>query len=112
MSMAFAVEAPPFREDAKGGLRIGASRVLVELVIRAFKDGATPEAIVQRYPTTTLPDIYGVIAYYLRHRAEMEAYLMTREHQAQEVRARIEAQQRDVAELRQRLLARQQTPVG
>jgi len=37
--------------------------VLVELVIQAFQDGATPEAIVQRYPTTTLADIYAVIAY-------------------------------------------------
>ena len=51
-----------------GGLRVGRSRVLLELVIRAFQDGATPEAIVQRYPTTTLADIYAVVAYYLRHR--------------------------------------------
>lgn len=108
MSMVFAAEAPPFREDEKGGLRVGKSRVLVELVIRAFKDGATPEAIVQRYPTATLTDIYGVLAYYLRHRSEMEAYLMTRERQAQEVQERIEGQQRDIAELRQRLLTHQQ----
>lgn len=108
MSMIFAAEAPPFREDKKGGLRVGKSRVLVELIIRAFKDGATPETIAQRYPTATLTDIYGVLAYYLRHRPEMEAYLMTRERQAQEVQERIEAQQRDTAELRQRLLTRQQ----
>jgi uncharacterized protein (DUF433 family) len=107
MSMVFAAEAPPFREDEKGGVRVGGSRVLVELVLRAFQEGATPEAIAQRYPTTTLTDIYGVIAYYLRHRAEMEAYLTTRERQSQEVRERIEAQQRDTAALRQRLLARQ-----
>lgn len=109
MSMVFAAETPPFREDTKGGLRVGESRVLVELVIRAFKDGATPEAIAQRYSTTTLTDIYGVIAYYLRHRPEMEAYLRTRERQAQAVRERIDAQQRDTTELRQRLLARQLT---
>ena len=108
MSMVFTAEAPPFREDAKGGLRVGESRVLVELVLRAFQDGATPEAIAQRYPTTTLTDIYGVIAYYLRHRPEMEAYLRTRERQAQDTRERIEAQQRDTTELRNRLLARQQ----
>jgi hypothetical protein len=41
-------EAPPLQRDASGALRVGHSRVLVELVIRAFQDGATPEAIAQR----------------------------------------------------------------
>jgi uncharacterized protein (DUF433 family) len=45
-------------------------------VIRAFQDGATPETIAQRYTTATLADIYAVIAYYLRHREDVEAYLV------------------------------------
>ena len=61
-------EAPPVRRDASGALRVGRSRVLVELVIRAFQDGATPEAIAQRYPTAMLADSYAVIAYFLHHR--------------------------------------------
>ena len=65
MSVVIETEAPPLQQDATGALRIGASRVLLELVIQAFQDGATPETIVQRYPTTTLSDIYAVIAYYL-----------------------------------------------
>ena len=44
-------EAPPLAEDASGALRIGSSRVLLEIVVRAFQDGATPETIVQRYST-------------------------------------------------------------
>ena len=71
MALIIQPEAPPLCQDASGVLRVGASRVLVELVIRAFQDGATPEAIAQRYPTTTLADIYAVIAYYLRHRQEV-----------------------------------------
>jgi uncharacterized protein (DUF433 family) len=65
----------------------------LELVIRAFEDGATPEVIVQRYPTTTLADIYTVIAYYLRHRALVERYLAERERQAEELRQTIETRQ-------------------
>ena len=65
-------DPPPLREDTAGALRVGNSRALLELVIRAFQDGATPETIVQRYSTLTLPDVYGVIAYYLRHRDEIE----------------------------------------
>jgi uncharacterized protein (DUF433 family) len=103
-------EAPPLREDASGALRVGASRVLLELVLRAFQDGATPEAIVQRYSTLALPDVYAVIAYYLRHRSEVEGYLAQREQKAEEVRQRLERQQGDLGETRARLLARQVRP--
>jgi uncharacterized protein (DUF433 family) len=109
MEIILQTEGPPLRRDASGAFRIGHSRVLLELVIRAFQDGATPEAIAQRYPTPTLADIYAVIAYYLRHREDIEAYLAEREQQAQEVRQRIESQQGDLADLRGRLLARQRS---
>jgi uncharacterized protein (DUF433 family) len=98
-------EAPPLHEDASGALRVGDSRVLLEVVVRAFQDGATPETIVQRYSTLALPDVYAVIAYYLRHRSEIEEYLARREQKAEEVRRRIESQQGDLSEIRARLLA-------
>jgi uncharacterized protein (DUF433 family) len=109
MGIVLQSEAPPLREDASGALRVGSSRVLVELVIRAFQDGATPEAIAQRYPTATLADLYAVIAYYLRHRQELEAYLEEREQRARDVRQRIERHQGDLADLRRRILARQRS---
>lgn len=102
------IDALPLREDTAGALRVGDSRVLLELVVRAFQDGATPETIVQRYSTLILRDVYAVIAYYLRHRDEVEAYLVQREQKAEETRQRIESQQRDMSEIRVRLLARRQ----
>jgi uncharacterized protein (DUF433 family) len=90
-------------------LRVGNSRVLLELVVRAFQDGATPEAIVQRYPTTALSDVYAVIGYYLRHREEIEDYLRQREQQAADLRHRIEGRQGDLRDVRQRLLAKKGT---
>ena len=99
-------EAPPLRRDSSGGLRIGKSRVLLELVIHAFGEGATPEAIVIRYPTAALADIYSVLAYYLRHQEDINVYLTEREQKAEEVRNRVESGQQDLAELRKRLLAR------
>jgi uncharacterized protein (DUF433 family) len=108
--MTFAVQAEeaPLREDAAGALRVGNSRVLLELVIRAFQDGATPEAIVQRYSTLTLPDVYAVIAYYLRHRSQVEAYLAQREKTAEAVQRRVEDQQGDLSEIRARLLTKRE----
>jgi uncharacterized protein (DUF433 family) len=106
--MPFTIQAaaPPLREDADGALRVGNSRVLLDLVIRAFQDGATPETIAQRYPTLALADVYAVIAYYLAHRSEVEEYLDRQEQMANEVRRRIESQQGDLSEIRDRLLAK------
>ena len=99
-------ETPPLRLDGSGAVRIGSSRVLLELVIRAFQDGATPEAIAQRYSSASLSDIYSVIGYYLHHTSEIDAYLAERELLAEEIKQKIDQHQGDLAELRQRLLAR------
>jgi uncharacterized protein (DUF433 family) len=109
MSFTVQADAPPLREDAAGAWRVGQSRVLLELVIRAFQDGATPEAIVQRYSTVSLADVYAVIAYYLRHRNEVESYLIARERIAEEVQRRVEAHQGDLGDIRARLLAARQS---
>ena len=108
MTFAAQAEAPPLREDAAGAVRVGDSRVLLELVIRAFQDGATPEAIVQRYSTLALSDVYAVVAYYLRHRGEVEDYLARREQKAEAARERIESRQGELSEIRARLLAGRQ----
>ena len=108
MSFTVHAEAPPLREDATGALRVGDSRVLLELVIRAFQDGATPETIVQRYSTLALPDVYAIIAYYLRHRNEFEEYMSWREQAAENVRLRLESQQSDLSGIRARLLSQRQ----
>ena len=78
-------------------------------MIGEFQRGATPEQISQSYETAALADVYGVIAYYLRHREEMETYLAQRERQSDEVRRRIEAWQGDLGNIRERLLARRST---
>ena len=77
-------------------------------MIHAFEDGATPESIVQRYSTLALGDVYAVIAYYLRHRGEMEAYLSARERKAEAVHKQIDSTQTDLSQIRARLDAKRQ----
>ena len=72
----------------------------------AFERGATAEEIVQQYPTLHLADVYVIIGYYLRHRAEVAAYLREREARAAEVRRQVERRSPQ-AGIRDRLLARQ-----
>ena len=106
MPFALHAEAPPLREDASGALRVGDSRVLLELVIRAFQDGATPETIIQRYPALALADAYAIIGYYLKHPASVDEYLTRREADAASTRERVEAAQPGLTEIRNRLRAR------
>lgn len=96
----------PLREDPPGVVRVGKSRVLLELVIRAFKAGATPEAIAQAYDTLDLPDVYAVVARYLADPAPFEAYLRHCDEAAAETRRTIEAAQGPQSNLRETLLAR------
>jgi hypothetical protein len=51
-----------------------------------------------------LADVYGVIAYYLRHRDEVGIYLKRREEEAEALRAMIEAERSRIS--RKELLAR------
>lgn len=108
MSFFIEAERAPLREEADGSVRVGNSRVLLEIVIQAFHDGATPEYIADQYSTLDLGDIYAVIAFYLRHQAEVDAYVAQRDRQGDEIRDKIERAQGSYAGIRARLIARRQ----
>jgi uncharacterized protein (DUF433 family) len=55
----------PLRRDKHGAIRVGQTRVLLELVIHASFVGETPEGIVDSYPSLTTADVYAVLVYYL-----------------------------------------------
>lgn len=109
MNMPIHAVAVPLFDDGQGGLRVTGTRVLLERIVHAFQDGATPEGIVQSYDTLHLADVYAVLSWYLRHKADVEDYLRNRAKEAEATRRQIEAQQPDRAELRARLMARQAT---
>jgi uncharacterized protein (DUF433 family) len=100
---------PPLRFDAHGVCRIADTRVTLLTLIEAFLEGATAEEIYQEYPSVGLANVYAVIAYYLGHRDEVDAYLDTvREgeaHVIDEIKRRS-----PLLEIRRRLLARKKQP--
>jgi len=102
-----ALDAPPLplAADDDGVIRVGGTRVPLATVITAFHQGATPEEIVAGFDTLDLADVYAVIAYYLRHAAEVDVYLAEQRERAAEVRREVEARFPQ-AGLRERLLAR------
>lgn len=109
MSLMLEREAPPLREDETGAVRVGNSNVLLEIVIRAFQDGVSPESIVNRYDTLSLSDVYNTIGYYLRHTDTVEAYLAKREQQTESVQQLLVERQPDLSLIRSRLLSQQKS---
>jgi uncharacterized protein (DUF433 family) len=95
----------PLETDADGVVRVGGTRVTLETVVAAFKEGATAEEIVCQYPSLNLADVYSVIGYYLQRQADVEAYLHQRQQQGDMVRAQNETRS-DPQGIRERLLAR------
>lgn len=85
------IEQIPIREDEHGRLRIGETRVLLDLVVYAFRLGSTPETITEQYPSLSLDDVYLAIGYYLRHRDEIDRYLRQQESEAEAFRREHEA---------------------
>lgn len=107
MNLVLECEIPPLQEDETGAIRVGSSRVLLEVVIRAFQDGASPESIIQRYSTLSLSDVYNTIGYYLRHQNAVETYLNQREQLAESVQQHLSRIQPDLSLIRSRLLSQQ-----
>ena len=105
MTHTIATETVPLVIDTNGVIRVGKTRVTLDTVISAFLDGATAEEITHQYPSLDLADIYSVIAYYLRRRAEVDAYLQRRREQAEKIRKENESRF-DPSGIRDRLLAR------
>lgn len=105
MSLAVDPEPVPLVTDTDGVVRVGTTRVTLDTVVAAFREGATAEEIAQQYPTLRLTDVYSVIAYYLRHRTTVDTYLADRSRLGEEARQENEGRS-DPIGIRDRLLAR------
>ena len=94
-----------FLQEEDGTARLVGSRIPIDTLVGAFKKGATAEQIQDSFPSLSLREIYSVIAYYLEHQDDVDAYLKERREQADALRNDIEAQQ-DTTAFRERLRLR------
>ena len=85
--------AVPLREDPPGVFRVGPSRVLLELLLRAYQRGESPEGIVRSFPGLGLKDVYTVIGRYLADPSPFDDYLRVCDEQSRTVRRKIEESQ-------------------
>lgn len=80
------------RVDDGGVVRVGKSRVSLDLIVEQYENGMTPEEMVAAYDTLQLSEIHGAIAYFLQHVDEVRQYLQRRSSEAAELKAGIDAQ--------------------
>ncbi len=90
MTMILKADPLPLQQDEHGTIRVGNTRVTLELVLHAHQSGASAEEIARRFDTLDIADVHAVIAYYLRHRPEVDEYLIRREAEAAELQKRIQ----------------------
>lgn len=54
---------------------LSGSRVSLASVVTGWKEGLSPEAIRDDFPTLRLEQVYGAITYYLANQSEIDSYL-------------------------------------
>jgi uncharacterized protein (DUF433 family) len=91
--MTFTIRADPvpLRIEDDGTIRVGTSRLTLDVLVEDYEAGTSPQDIVHAFDTLELADVHAALAYYLRHRDEVAAYLRQRDAEAEEVERKLKA---------------------
>jgi uncharacterized protein (DUF433 family) len=65
-------------ERREAGFYIVGSRVPIDRIVRDYRNGEDSEAIQSHYPTLSLNQVNGAIAFYLNHKDEVEQVIEER----------------------------------
>lgn len=68
-------------EQRNGGYYVAGTRISLDSVVYSFNEGNSPEAIQEDFPLLKRAQIYGAIAFYLDHQAEIDKYLEDAKHE-------------------------------
>lgn len=55
--------------------RVAGTRVSLDSVVYAWRRGESPEGIIDSFPSLTLEQVYGALAFYLANQEEIDEYL-------------------------------------
>jgi uncharacterized protein (DUF433 family) len=72
-------------EERDGVYYISATRISLDSIVYAFREGCSPESIREDFQGLTLAQVYGAIAFYLDHQAQVETYLARRKEEWDEL---------------------------
>ena len=88
-------------------IRLRGHRIGLEHIVQGYRSGSSADEIADEFPGVALEQIYGVLTYYLRHQADIDAYLQRQEaHCEQEYRRSLERPSPAMARIRRTLAER------
>ena len=67
--------AKDYVKNIEGVFRIGDSRVSLDSLVYLFREGMSAESMVESYPSLSLEEVHGALAFYLSHQREVDVYL-------------------------------------
>ena len=94
MEQQFDFTDSPLHQDDRGVIRVISSRITLDTLVHIWPRGDTLKEIHEGFPSLTLTQIKGVIAWYQNHTVEADEYLAKGEAEAEEIRKRIESDPR------------------
>ena len=73
-------------EQCDGAFFVAGTRVSLDSIVYAFREGESPETILQNFDTLRLGQVYGAIAFYLENQPSIDACLVTQQRRVDEMR--------------------------
>lgn len=67
--------AKDYVKQIEGVYRVGNSRISLDSLVYLFREGLSAESMVESYPSLTLEQIHGALAFYLANRTDIDRYL-------------------------------------
>jgi uncharacterized protein (DUF433 family) len=61
-----------YTEQRNGGYYLTGTRVSLDSIVYLYRDGASPEQIQDDFPSLTLEQIHGALAFYLANKAAVD----------------------------------------
>lgn len=68
-------------EQRNGAYYVANTRISLDSIVFAFREGCSPESIRDDFNGLTLADVYGAITFYLDNQDEVDEYLRRRSDQ-------------------------------
>jgi uncharacterized protein (DUF433 family) len=84
-----------FEGEPRIAYRIAGTRISLDSVVYAWHRGESPESIVDSYPSLTLEQVHGALAFYLANREHIDEYLQQAKVDGEKLRVRLTQQLRE-----------------
>ena len=78
--------AKDYVQQRDGAYWIAGTRVSLDSVVIAFLRGVSPESIAQSFLVLSLEEVFGAMAFYLAHQADVDTYLRQNEKEFETLR--------------------------